>query len=260
MALTTKDWNNINEAIKTIYHVADERETRKNIMDAIFSIIYFDFGDFCYAAYDGLVSSITDPVVKSRFSRAFQQEYEYTYQNCFSQLDYTKWCLGSNESIAFRESDIIDNSVRLRSKFFTDFLQPRNLIYSMGCYIINSTNSLPPGAIALYRDGSQEDFSEHDLEMLNVLLPHIEKSLSFCFIGDQPEDTLTSQDFYLMSTFDLTKRELNVINELKKGLSNKEIAQSLNISIHTVKKHVSNILSKTNTESRIKLMQLISNH
>jgi len=48
----------------------------------------------------------------------------------------------------------------------------------------------------------------------------------------------------------LTPRELDVFIELGKGLSNCEIAQKLYISENTVKKHVSNILSKLGLEHR----------
>ena len=43
---------------------------------------------------------------------------------------------------------------------------------------------------------------------------------------------------------ELTKRELDVLKLLAKGMFNKEIAQTLNISERTVKNHVSNIFKK----------------
>lgn len=55
---------------------------------------------------------------------------------------------------------------------------------------------------------------------------------------------------------DLTKRELDVMEELKKGYSNKEIGESLYISESTVKKHVSNILSKLNLNHRTQVVIL----
>jgi DNA-binding NarL/FixJ family response regulator len=49
---------------------------------------------------------------------------------------------------------------------------------------------------------------------------------------------------------DLTKREKEVLNELAKGKSNKEIASSLFITEKTVKTHVSNILAKLQLSDR----------
>lgn len=48
----------------------------------------------------------------------------------------------------------------------------------------------------------------------------------------------------------LSKREMEVLGELAKGMSNKEIATSLGISHQTVKNHVTSILRKLNVEDR----------
>ncbi len=48
----------------------------------------------------------------------------------------------------------------------------------------------------------------------------------------------------------LTTRELQVLRHIALGLSNKEIAQSLSISVETVKEHVQNILRKLNAADR----------
>ncbi len=49
---------------------------------------------------------------------------------------------------------------------------------------------------------------------------------------------------------DLTKRELDVLKEIAKGKSNKEIASSLFITEKTVKTHVSNLLAKLEVADR----------
>jgi predicted ATPase/DNA-binding CsgD family transcriptional regulator len=48
----------------------------------------------------------------------------------------------------------------------------------------------------------------------------------------------------------LTKRELEVIRLVARGMSNQEIAESLIISEHTVHRHVANVLGKLGTSSR----------
>ena len=52
------------------------------------------------------------------------------------------------------------------------------------------------------------------------------------------------------NTENLTDREIDVLTKLVHGLSNKEIAESLNISIHTVITHRKNIASKTGIRSQ----------
>jgi DNA-binding NarL/FixJ family response regulator len=49
---------------------------------------------------------------------------------------------------------------------------------------------------------------------------------------------------------DLTERELDVLELIVGGKSNKEIADALNITVHTVKIHVGNIIQKMGVEDR----------
>lgn len=58
----------------------------------------------------------------------------------------------------------------------------------------------------------------------------------------------------------LSKREQQVLNEICKGLSNQEIADSLFISKRTVDKHRSNLLSKTNSKNTANLILYAIKH
>jgi DNA-binding NarL/FixJ family response regulator len=51
-------------------------------------------------------------------------------------------------------------------------------------------------------------------------------------------------------TNSLTRRETEIIGLVVQGLSNKEIARSLSISLDTVKEHIRNILRKTSLSDR----------
>jgi two-component system, NarL family, response regulator LiaR len=52
------------------------------------------------------------------------------------------------------------------------------------------------------------------------------------------------------AVFDLTEREIEVLQLVVNGYSNKQIAETLFISLATVKAHISNILSKLQVSSR----------
>jgi len=49
----------------------------------------------------------------------------------------------------------------------------------------------------------------------------------------------------------LSEREMDVINEIAKGFSNKETAEHLCITIATVKSHIINIYSKLKVNNRV---------
>ncbi len=54
----------------------------------------------------------------------------------------------------------------------------------------------------------------------------------------------------------LTHREHDVINLVASGLSDKEIAENLTLSVHTVKSHIRNILSKLQVNNRREAAEL----
>jgi two-component system NarL family response regulator len=58
-----------------------------------------------------------------------------------------------------------------------------------------------------------------------------------------------------LSSIRLTARELEIINAIAKGLSNKEIAKRLSIEAQTVKNHIHNILDKLQLHSRLEVVQ-----
>lgn len=59
--------------------------------------------------------------------------------------------------------------------------------------------------------------------------------------------------FGTVTRADLTDRELDILRELTGSLTNEEIADRLNISPNTVKRHIQNIMEKTGFESRLDL-------
>ena len=66
------------------------------------------------------------------------------------------------------------------------------------------------------------------------------------FLNDLDEDDNVREKFA-----NLTNREHQIITQVAKGLSNKEISESLNISEGTVKVHVKSLLKKLTVKSRV---------
>lgn len=59
---------------------------------------------------------------------------------------------------------------------------------------------------------------------------------------------------YLLQGYKLTQRELEIVELISKGLSNREISERLYISINTVRTHIDNIFSKLNVNSRMAIL------
>lgn len=73
--------------------------------------------------------------------------------------------------------------------------------------------------------------------------PPKEESILYCV-----KETMSQRK--VKSDFPLTNRELQVLQHIALGLSNREIGASLGISVETVKEHVQNILRKINAVDR----------
>jgi DNA-binding NarL/FixJ family response regulator len=58
-----------------------------------------------------------------------------------------------------------------------------------------------------------------------------------------------------VKAIELTPRELQVVSLVADGLSNKQIARRLSLSLYTVKNHVHNVVEKLQVESRFKAVE-----
>ena len=67
------------------------------------------------------------------------------------------------------------------------------------------------------------------------------------------ENALKKGKGELKNAVRMTKREREIISLIAEGLSNKEIAQRLNVATYTVKSHVHNILEKLALHSRLQI-------
>ena len=65
--------------------------------------------------------------------------------------------------------------------------------------------------------------------------------------------SLPNPEFGEAAKYDLSERELEVLRELTRNLTNDEIAERLHISPYTVKRHIENMLHKTGYKNRIDL-------
>ena len=95
-----------------------------------------------------------------------------------------------------------------------------------------------------------------DKEEFEYIVKQIIKGKSF-YDGDLVRKSFVSKKF-IKDNQVLTCREHDVLYQVAKGLSNKEIADNLHITEFTVKKHISSIFSKLNLKSRQDIIIYVS--
>ena len=92
--------------------------------------------------------------------------------------------------------------------------------------------------------------------VIKSVLSRVERTRSTIarLVGDEEKETVFVRDEQL------TEAEWRVAETVAQGLSNKEIAEELNLSVRTVENHVSRILAKKNFTNRVEIARhIISN-
>jgi DNA-binding NarL/FixJ family response regulator len=108
-------------------------------------------------------------------------------------------------------------------------------------------------------------FLVKNLPLSGIIYPEMKPELlKKCINAVASGDKWFKRDFLIsvgkesVNASSLTERELQVIGYLIKGMTNKEIARELGITEQTVKYYVNQLLKKTNTSNRVKLVCLFS--
>jgi RNA polymerase sigma factor (sigma-70 family) len=107
------------------------------------------------------------------------------------------------------------------------------------------------GANGYLLKSSQQDELIQTIKMVNsgavFATPHHEEPA--------PGEFLVNDKF--LAQFNLTKREREIIQLIKNGMTNQEIAQNLHLSVYTVETHRKNIMQKLKLNSPGALMKFI---
>ena len=105
----------------------------------------------------------------------------------------------------------------------------------------------------ILKDASLEDFL-HTIRTVAKGIKVLPPPLTGSLFSQIVEHALQSGNVHqIMKSVRMTKRELEVMEQIAQGRSNKEIATKLFIAVHTVKSHVHNILDKLALHTRLEL-------
>ncbi len=150
--------------------------------------------------------------------------------------------------IEMPEMDGIEATFRIK----TSFPGVKILVLTVFDDETNIYKALKAGADAfILKDGKLEEMRAIISDVINHgawMSPEIAKKVMHMMLqGFQPGSR--NEVFQ-----DLTRRELEILQLLSKGMKNKDVADTLFISASTVKKHIENIYSKLQLNSRVELV------
>lgn len=239
----------INDIVYKIHAIEDFDTMRTSVLEILQFLIPYECATF-YLASPDTPYELADPIG----SNVNPQDL-YTYLEEYQQLDYTRWSFDSFSGKAYRESDLLDEKIRINHPYYQKLFAPLGIHYSMLLTIIR--NGVFLGVISLYRTRKQGDFSDNELFLFELLENHL--SLR-CFHSAksrlQPSDNYPSKKD-LVEEYNLTLREIEITYKLLDGTSREMICEQLGISPNTLKKHILNIYRKLDINSWRELFQLL---
>ncbi len=250
------EWEKLNDLTASLHGIQNLKAMRQTFLGKLSQLIEFDFSDFSLGSLTPNKgrSMLIDPVVVSSLPHTTEEKFIHLYEECYQGLDYVNWIFSHHQSIAYKESDLIDSKLRVETDFYKEYLSKFDLGLVAGVSIISSGRFV--GAVTLYKSESKKDFSSKDLYILNQLLPHLQIRLA-----SSEEATLKNkQQIYnlLVYNYHLTKKEIDIVGQIKEGLTNQEISDINFTSINTTKNHIAHIYDKFTVKSRTQLLQYLS--
>lgn len=109
----------------------------------------------------------------------------------------------------------------------------------------------------ILKDATFEDCMETISKVMSgqkVIPPQLTETL-FSQIGNLAMSSVRENRAF--DSARMTRREQEIVELIAEGLANKEIADRLNIAVHTVKSHVHNILEKLALDSRLQIVTYV---
>lgn len=238
----------INHLIYAIYNSEDFEYLKVHILESLRAVIPFQCGSICMADDEDprhLLGTAT--VVPERY-RIVEEKYLLIEEH-----DISRWQLQMNAATVLRVTDLMDREQWEKTVLYQTCYQPYGLYFAVDMTIVSGGQLL--GVLSLYRQKTQGDFSEDDLFLLKLLNDHL--NARFCrekdAAGPAGERAERNRSLQLARKYGLTAREAEITALILGGESNESIAEELNITVNTLKKHLQHIYRKTGVTSRVRL-------
>lgn len=256
MKIKEKQWNLINEIALKIHSTEDLDEMRKDFLVYIKALFEFDRSVF-------YLQNKEDPYASPVYTNFTENDIDF-YLNNFRNKDPFEPFMGifldSNSAIKSSDYSVITEVEE--TDYYKLVWEPKKIRFSL--YVPLTYKEQWLGSVHFFRTESQGDFIDIEVEIINILKQHLQIRLyrelcavidSFVKIDNDMRESGPTAD--IAGLYSLTNRECDVINMWTKGYTDAEICEILYIAPNTLKKHISNIYSKTGIHNRIELFKLL---
>jgi len=240
MYLTDQQTKQLAEVMATLAEPFDEADIRARVGAQMMSLL----GAQYYASYvwDAITQAFGDAVQINMDPANLVQ-----YERYFQYHDPITPAMQLHRR-AVRATDVLSQDQLVRTEFFNDFLVRDGLHWGVNLYAWDGADNI--GDMRIWRDRRRTNFSSDDLQLLDLVGPAFVAALRRCRQRGAP--SVVCHDSTLLA---LSERERDVAQLVSCGLSDKEIARRLGISLCTVRTHVSHAFRKLGVDNRMKLVQ-----
>lgn len=236
--LWTADWTKINEIILQMNSEKDILKALNTFLKNIEKLVPYEKA--CIYFYD-----LSQPdTVKTYIGQGFSEKELTDYEHYYCNIDDVVEKMMPNREVVIKSTEAFDLKQRRETEYFIDYVTPAHTKISLDTNFRwdLKNREFCIGSLDLFRHTT--NFTEREVEICRVFQPHLElKASNYAFLFD----TIAHQ-------YALTHTEQDVAKMMLQGYSNEQIAEEKHITISTVKKHVSHILEKSHSQSRIEFI------
>ncbi|OPX45046.1 CsgBAC operon transcriptional regulatory protein [Ruminiclostridium hungatei] len=248
VTLKEMEWNRINELLLEIYSMDNEHEIADRFLKIIRGLIPYSQGFILMSSEENEINAENSSFIN------ISEKMKNLYIDHFYKVDYINYIINDSSTLVFKDTEILENSLRVKSELYLGFLKPQNIEYGCGIIFIKEGNVL--GVLNLFRSADLGDFSDRDIRILHLVKDHMTNIIHSLRKSSKSLGGRLSINFDELESYKLSKREKEIIQMMIQGLSNQDISDKYMISISTVKKHVYNIFTKIGINSRMQLLKI----
>jgi DNA-binding NarL/FixJ family response regulator len=177
-------------------------------------------------------------------------------------VGYATEAAGIREGLDKNEADVAVIGARLEEEALAGFDVTREILasHSKPSVVIILDSSKPTMVVEAFRAGASGVFSrDQSSELLCKCIHAVHKgqvwasSKELHFVLDALGPALPAKAISARGSGLLTRREEGVVQLMAEGLTNRDISQQLNLSVHTVRNYLFRIFNKVGTSNRLEL-------
>ena len=173
MELSNTRWYNFQGFLLGLYRQNRLDEIQKMVMDYLQSEIVHQCSMFDYGRAVDEAILFFHPYSGNLDGQALQDYYQ-NYQ----QKDYTVWNFSRTEPVVYRDSDLMPDHLREKSRIYQQWMQPLGAYYGLGCTIVRRHFY---GSVTMFRTKEMGDFTGEELSLLGLLNTHLASHLQMLY-------------------------------------------------------------------------------